>query len=98
MAEGAYKRYLRRELERRFPGCMVIKLDPSFMPGLPDMLILFNDRWAVLEAKVSARAKIQPNQPYYVELLGRMSFAAFIYPENEEVIFGELEQALQPDR
>ena len=45
------------ELKDRFPGCMVMKLDSSYIQGIPDLLILYHDKWASLECKKSASAK-----------------------------------------
>lgn len=81
-----------------FPGSIVLKNDPNYIQGFPDLLILFNNAWAALEVKKSLRARTQPNQEYYVELLGNMSFAAFICPENKEEILRELQQAFGVSR
>ena len=78
------------ELEDMFPGCMIFHLDPNEVQGIPDLLILYRDTWAVLEGKQSATASARPNQPYYVEMMDRMSFAAFIYPENKEEVLDAL--------
>lgn len=90
MAENRFKTNLITELKNLFPGCMVMHLDPNEIQGIPDLLILYNDRWAVLEGKDYATAKHQPNQDYYVDLMDRMSFAAFIYPENKEEVLDNL--------
>ena len=81
-----------------FPGCIIIHTDPNEIQGLPDLIILYEDRWAALEGKRSANASHRPNQDYYVDLMNRMSFAAFIFPENKEEVLYELSQALQPSR
>ena len=83
------------DLKSMFPGCMIMKLDSSYIQGIPDLLILYKDRWAVLECKKSASAIKQPNQDYYVNKMNRMSFAAFIYPENKEEVLYELQRAFQ---
>lgn len=91
---AGYKAQLIKELEIRFPGCMIIPLDPnSIFQGVPDLLILFGTRWAMLEVKKATKAKRQPNQPYWVDHFDEMSFAAFIYPENEGEILDALQQA-----
>lgn len=90
MAENRFKTNLIKELRSLFPGCMVMHLDPNEIQGIPDLLILYNDRWAVLEGKDYADAKHQPNQDYYVDLMDRMSFAAFIYPENKDEVLDNL--------
>ena len=72
-----------------------MKTDPTYIQGLPDLLILFNDRWAVLECKKSGTASHRPNQDYYVDRMNEMSFARFIYPENEEEILHDLQQAFK---
>ena len=93
MLESRFKTALITELENLFPGCMIIHTDPNEIQGIPDLLILYGPKWAALEGKKFAKAHCQPNQPYYVDLMNRMSFAAFIYPENKEEILYELQQS-----
>jgi hypothetical protein len=90
MLENVYQVKLIKRLRELFPGCFILKNDTSYIQGVPDLTILYQDRWGVLEVKVSARAKVQPNQEFYVSELNRMSFAAFIYPENEEEVLNDL--------
>ena len=90
MAENKLKTKWIKELRRLFPGCMIMHLDPNEIQGIPDLLILYKNKWAVLEGKDYADAIHQPNQDYYVEKMDRMSFAAFIYPENKDIVFDEL--------
>ena len=92
--ERDFQAKLIKELKVMFKGCIIIKNDPNYIQGIPDLLILYNDRWAALEVKKSEHAHHQPNQEYYVDLMDQMSFAAFIYPENKEEILYELQQAL----
>ena len=84
MLESEFQPHLIERLEDMFPGVWIIKQDSGFRQGIPDLLILFNDHWAMLEVKRSARAREQPNQRYWVDYFNDMSFAAFIFPENEE--------------
>lgn len=91
--EGNFQSYLIEELEDRFPGCMVLKNDPNYIQGIPDLLILYKKKWAALEVKRSKNAKHRPNQDYYVDLLNRMSFASFIFPENKEEVLNDLERS-----
>lgn len=98
MAENAYQAKLIKKLQKRFPGCIIQKNDPNYRQGFPDLTIFFRDRWAALEVKAHADAPTQPNQPYYVEQLNAMSYAAFIYPENESEVLSELQRALTSDR
>lgn len=91
-----YKTRLIKELEFRFPGCMIIPLDPNaIFQGVPDLLILYRTRWAMLEVKKASNARRQPNQPYWVDFFDEMSFAAFISPENEGEILDALQQAFR---
>lgn len=90
MLENRFKTKLIKEIEEMLPGCMVLHLDPNEIQGIPDLLILFEDKWAVLEGKKNRGASHQPNQDYYVNLMDRMSFAAFIYPENKDQVLDEL--------
>jgi hypothetical protein len=95
MLESKFQANLKKELQALFPGCIVTKLDSSYIQGIPDLLVLYKDKWAVLECKQSANAKRQPNQPYYVDKLNEMSFSRFIYPENKEEVLHELRQSFE---
>jgi hypothetical protein len=98
MLESKFQAELKKEIKRRFPGCIILKNDPDIIQGIPDLLILFENKWAALEIKKSRNASHQPNQDFYVERMNDMSYAAFIYPENREDILDELEQTFRPRR
>ena len=83
---------------RPFPGCVILKNDPNYKQGVPDLILLWEDRWAMLEVKASGRARHRPNQDYYVDVLDRMSFAAFISPDNKEHVLDALQRSLTSDR
>lgn len=91
--ENAFQAALIKDVKALFPGCVVLKNDPNYIQGFPDLTILYKDRWAVLECKKSLSASKRPNQEYYVDMLGEMSYASFICPENREEILDELQQA-----
>lgn len=90
MLESKFQANLIKELKKMFEGCIVMKNDSSYIQGIPDLLVLYRDKWASLEVKKSANAKRQPNQEYYVEKMDAMSFAAFIYPENKDEVLDDL--------
>ena len=92
--ERDFQRNLTKELKDIFVGCIIMKNDSSYIQGIPDLLILYKDRWAALEVKKSATASHRPNQEYYVDKMDEMSYASFIYPENKEVVLDELQQTL----
>ena len=96
MRENDYQKGLKKKLKSMFPGCLVTKLDSSDIQGIPDLLVLYKDKWAVLEVKKDATASHRPNQDYYVAKLNGMSFSRFIYPENEEEVLDELYKTFQP--
>lgn len=88
--ERDFQQKLRKELQERFPGCIVTKLDPNDIQGIPDLLILYNNKWATLENKKSSKEHKQPNQEYYVNKMDDMSFSRFIFPENKDLVLDEL--------
>lgn len=98
MRESQFQSKLKNELKELFPGCIVLKNDANYLQGFPDLTILYNNNWAVLECKKSLHEPFQPNQDYYLELLDHMSFASMICPENKEAVLYELQQAFTPRR
>ena len=96
MLERTFQANVISELKVLFPDCFILKNDGSNTPqGFPDILILFNNRWAALEFKSSKKSVRQPNQEYYVDRLDYMSFARFIYPENKEDVLNDLQRAFR---
>lgn len=93
MLESEYQAKLIKRLQKMFPGCLVIKNDPNYLQGIPDLTIYYGPRWALLEVKASEKSKERPNQRYYIEKWAEMTFASFIYPENEEEVLYALQQA-----
>ena len=93
--ESDFQSSLIKEIKTLFEGCIVTKLDSGHIQGIPDLLILFKDKWATLECKKSLNAHKQPNQKYYVDLMNKMSFSKFICPENKEEVLNELQRAFK---
>jgi hypothetical protein len=96
--ESQYQAKIIKKLKKMFPGCEIFKMDAGYQQGIPDLLILWDDYWASLEVKLSAASDIQPNQDYYIRKLDEMSFAAYIYPENEKEVLSALQQAFKSPR
>ena len=90
MRESKFQAKLIKDIKERLPECVVLKNDPTYIQGIPDLAIFNNERWAMLEVKKSADASHQPNRDYYVEKMDRMSFSRFIYPENRDEVFSDL--------
>ena len=88
--ESNFQAELKKELKKMFPGCIVTKLDSSDIQGIPDLLVLYKNKWATLENKRSKNSPKRPNQEYYVEKMNDMSFSRFIYPENKDEVLNEL--------
>ena len=95
MRESKFQADLKKELKQMFPGCIVTKLDSGDIQGIPDLLVLYKDKWATLENKRSKAASTRPNQDYYVNKMNKMSFSRFIYPENKEEVLNELRKTFR---
>ena len=93
--ESSYQRRVITRLKETFDGCIVQKENEQYRQGAPDLLVLFKDKWAALETKRSKDAPHRPNQDYWVERMNEMSYASFIYPENEDQVFKELEEVFR---
>ena len=95
MLERDYQKKLVKKLKEMFPGCIVMKNDAQLKQGIPDLLILYKDKWVALEVKNSEKAHHQPNQDIYVANMNNMSYAAFIFPENEAEVLAKVEEVFR---
>lgn len=90
---NGFQYQMRKRLEREFPGCIVLKNDPFWIQGVPDLLLLWGDQWVALETKAKPKSNRQPNQPYYIDLMDRMSYASFVSPDNVEEVIDEIRRS-----
>lgn len=95
MLERDFQKQLIKELKQLFPGSIVTKLDTSHIQGIPDILILYKNKWATLECKKTESATKRPNQEHYVKKMNAMSFSRFIYPENKKEVLNDLQRAFK---
>lgn len=96
---AGFKSWLVKELVRRFPNILIFHQDPNVThQGIPDLLLLCQGKWAMLEVKGAPNSKQQPNQDYWVDHYDRLGFASFIYPENAEEVLDELQRSFSSRR
>lgn len=93
--EGDFQAKLIKKLYSLFPGCIVLKNDPTYIQGIPDLTVLWKNHWALLECKRDSKARKRPNQEFYIDRLNALSFARFVCPENEEEVLHDLQQAFR---
>ena len=101
MLERDYQMRLIRKIRRRIPGCYVLKNDSGYQQGIPDLLVIHGDQWAMLEVKPRkprGPEDFEPNQEWFIEEFDRMSFGACIYPANEEEVLNDLQQLFHSRR
>lgn len=95
MLESQYQAKLIVKLKGIFPNAVILKTDPTYIQGFPDILVLEGEKWAALECKRHSNSSHRPNQDYYVNKLNGMSYSSFICPDNEEVVINEISNALR---
>lgn len=98
MTENQYQAGLIRRIKGRFPEAVVLKNDTSYQQGMLDLTILLPNFHASLEVKKSPSEPLQPNQGYFIDKLHGLSFAACIFPENEEAVLDALQAAFETAR
>lgn len=94
--ESNFQKKLIKEIKSLFPTCLITKQDKK--QGLPDLLIIYYDKWAMLECKRSKNEMRQPNQEYYIDKFNSWSYASFVYPENKEQVLNELYRSFKNRR
>lgn len=90
MKENAFQASLIRTIKNLLPGCIILKNDPNYIQGIPDLIILCGITWACLEVKKDKSASHRPNQDFYINKMSKMSFASFIYPENTQQVLSDM--------
>jgi hypothetical protein len=82
--EATFQKRFIELLEEIYPDAFVIKNDPTYIQGFPDILMLCEDKWFAFEIKREPPKKsdYQPNQEDYIDQLNNMSYASVVYPEN----------------
>lgn len=91
--ESTFQAALIKRIKTEFPNSIVLKNDPNYIQGFPDLTVLLpNGKWAVLECKRSKTAHHQPNQDYYISEMSKTGFSRIVYPENEEEVLHDLQQ------
>lgn len=91
MLENKFQSDLIKDLGILFDGCLILKNDANYKQGIPDLIIIYSDRYAFLEVKRTKDAHHQPNQDYYVNKINQMGgYANFVYPENKQQILNDL--------
>ena len=93
--ESDFQGTLIKDIKKRFPGCIVLKNDPNYIQGVPDLSIFYKNKWAALECKRSENEPFRPNQKFYIQKMNSMSYASVIYPENKEDILNEIQQSFE---
>lgn len=53
MLENKFKTKLKKEIEERFPGSMVVHLDPNEIQGIPDLVVFYKSSVKFLEQETS---------------------------------------------
>lgn len=101
MLEGPYKTKLIAKIHKLLPGSIVLKNDANYMQGMLDLVVFYGPRYGMLEVKTkrpTSEDDFEPNQEYYIALFADWAFGACIFPENEEEVLRELQQALRTRR
>lgn len=88
--ESDFQSDLIKQIKKDLPESIVLKNDPEYKQGIPDLLIANGSKYAFLEVKKSKDEPHQPNQDYYIDKAKRESFGEFIFPENKQQILSEM--------
>lgn len=82
MKESTFQKKVIQALKNNFRDSIILKTDSAHIQGIPDLLVLYKNKWAALEIKNSINASYQPNQEYYLDLMNSMSYASVVHPDN----------------
>lgn len=87
------------ELKELFPDSIILKNDPNYKQGIPDLVLLDREGWALLEVKRDANASHRPNQNYYVNKANELGqYGSFIYPQNKTEVYNGIQETFTSKR
>lgn len=96
MRESDFQKKLIEKLEMTFPGSIVMKNDPTYIQGIPDLTMLYKNMFVAFECKRSESSSRRPNQEWYINKIKEMGgLAYFIYPENMEEIINDISRNIR---
>lgn len=92
--EGDYQKDIIDRIKEALPGAIVMKNDSSYIQGIPDLSVIYGNKYAMLEVKKSQYDYLhnqQANQEDYIHKFRDWgAFSFFIYPEVDQDVFNEL--------
>ena len=87
-----------KAIKQRIPDALILKNDPTYLQGVPDLTVIHGSRCAMLEVKRDAKASRRPNQEYYIQYIReRGGFASFIHPENLDEVLDDMSTFLMEE-
>lgn len=93
--EAEFQAKVIHAIRQRLPDAIILKNDPNYLQGVPDLTIFNGPYWAWLDIKISENSNAQPNQTFYINLANEMqAYGAFIHPGNFGEVMHELQHAL----
>lgn len=95
--ESQFQKDLIKEIKGMAPrgDITVLKNDATIAQGIPDLVVFYKDRFAMLEVKKSENASHRPNQDWYIKKFANESFGYFIYPENKDKVLNAMKTYLR---
>jgi len=85
--ESKFQSLFIKTLKQKFPECIVVKNNPNYIQGIPDLTMFLGSQWFTFESR-------RPNQEWYVNRMNEMGgHSYFVYPENMEEILNDIQQA-----
>lgn len=88
--ESDFQSDLIKQIKKELPGSLVLKNDSGYLQGIPDLVVMHGEKYALLEVKKSKDEPHQPNQDYYIDKAQKESFGEFIFPENKQQVLSEM--------
>lgn len=90
--ETAFALDLKNEIKDRYPGCYILKQNPNELQGVPDLIVLYKDKWAAIETKREPNSDKRVNQEWHINRMNEMSFATFANQRNRDEVLNGIQE------